>query len=127
MSYTTFDDCVKMIKKEILYGHDGPVTQFVIINRAIELAKTNRYSSDTGANCPISNALSDILKNVCLDPDPCDDKHEYAMNKTTKVLYKILSNNNQEIELQQVGRYKFEVSKRAFNTNFEIIPNYEVR
>lgn len=50
-------------KADIAHTTDGPVDQFVMIARAIELARNNEYKP-VGVDCPIANALFELLQ-VC--------------------------------------------------------------
>lgn len=57
-NHNNFDQEVEnVIEKELMYQHDGPVTEFVVIARAIRLARTNTAIKED----IISNALSDAL------------------------------------------------------------------
>jgi hypothetical protein len=49
-------DCAK---DEIAHTTDGPVTEFVAICRAMEMAKSGGWSTET-----LSNALNSVLMNI---------------------------------------------------------------
>jgi len=49
------------IVKELLDQTDGPVTPFIAIARAIEIARKNKYPL-VGVNDPITNALYEVLQ-----------------------------------------------------------------
>lgn len=51
---------LKKAKADIAHTTDGPVDQFVMIARAIELARNNQYKP-IGVDCPIANALFELL------------------------------------------------------------------
>lgn len=57
----TFDahvaDCIDLLTDP----NDGPVTSFVVIARAIEMARQDRFDAQTGVSDVISNALDAIL------------------------------------------------------------------
>lgn len=52
---------LKKAKADIGHTTDGPVDQFVMIARAIELARNNQYKP-VGVDCPIANALCELLE-----------------------------------------------------------------
>lgn len=57
---SNFTTELEKAKADIAHNTDGPVDQFVMIARAIELARTNKYKP-VGVDCPIANALFELL------------------------------------------------------------------
>ena len=59
----SFDEKIeKIIEDELMHGHDGPVTEFVIISRAVDLALNNSYSYELSEL--YSNALIEALQKI---------------------------------------------------------------
>lgn len=59
-TYTT--ESVVLAEQEINHTTDGPVTEFVAISRAIELAETKMFPASDLANA-LSNVLDQIRSN----------------------------------------------------------------
>lgn len=59
----TYDRLVQMAIDDLLDGTDGPTTNFVVVSRAIELAREDRYSGCYQCHDIIGNALAAVLGN----------------------------------------------------------------
>ena len=57
--YEEFKRLVREAESDMTYSHDGPITQFVLIGRAVELARNGRY--DIGDKDLASMNVSDIV------------------------------------------------------------------
>lgn len=61
--YDKFKKLVKEAKKTLLNPHDSPITRFVVIGRAIDLARAGRYYCDCEGfkNDALAEALDDAI------------------------------------------------------------------
>lgn len=50
-------DCIGKVKRELCHSCDGPITDFVLISRAVRLSFQRKYSEEI-----ISNALIEALQ-----------------------------------------------------------------
>ena len=57
-----YHSAVEAIKEELTVPNDGPVTPFVVMARAVRLARTGRYPNIQGVHDDvIANALFEVL------------------------------------------------------------------
>lgn len=57
---TDFDSMVAEATEDLLYEHDGPVTDFVIMARAVRAARSGKFPK-VGVNDPVAEALYNVM------------------------------------------------------------------
>jgi len=71
MANDSYKAAVYEAKHQLLHLTDGPITGFVVVARAVELARSE--GPWRGANDPIANALFEVLDELgMLTPDGLD-------------------------------------------------------
>lgn len=57
---STLESDRKKIKEELMWAHDGPITQYILICRAMEIARLGSYTL-YGIYDPVAEALDEVL------------------------------------------------------------------